>query len=57
MQNTHITQSDALTDEVVINLNMLRTQMLNWVHGEINHTNIVTIDNNHTPERRMEFLQ
>ena len=57
VQDTHITEGDALSDEVEINLDMLRTLMLNWVHGEINRTDIVTIDNSRTPERRMEFLQ
>ena len=57
VQNTHITEGDALSDEVEINLDMLRTLMLNWVRGEINHTDIVTIDNSRTPERLMEFLQ
>ena len=57
VQDTHITEGDALSDEVEINLDMLRTLMLNRVRGEINHTDIVTIDNSRTPERRMEFLQ
>jgi len=53
----YITEGDALSDEVEINLDMLHTLMLNRVRGEINRTNIVTIDNSRTPERRMEFLQ
>ena len=57
VQNTHITEGDALSDEVEINLDMLRTLMLNWIRGEINHTDIVIIDNSRTPERLMEFLQ
>ena len=57
MQDTHITEGDALSNEVEINLDMLRTLMLNRVRGEINRTNIVTIDNSRTLERRMEFLQ
>ena len=57
VQDTHITEGDALSDEVEINLDMLRTLMLNRVRGEINHTDIVTIDNSRTLERRMEFLQ
>ena len=57
VQNMYITEGDALSDEVEINLDMLHTLMLNRVRGEINRTNIVTIDNSRTPERRMEFLQ
>ena len=57
MQDTNITNGDTLSDEVEINLDMLRTLMLNRVRGEINHTDIVTIDNSRTLERRMEFLQ
>lgn len=48
VQNTHITEGDALTDEVQINFNMFRTLMLNRVCGEINRTDIITIDNSRT---------
>jgi nucleoside-triphosphatase THEP1 len=57
MQNTYITEGDVLTDEVEINLNMLRTLMLNRVRGEVDRTDIVTIDNSGTLERRVKFLQ
>jgi nucleoside-triphosphatase THEP1 len=57
MQNTYITEGDVLTDEVEINLNMLRTLMLNRVRGEVDCTDIVTIDNNGALERRVKFLQ
>jgi hypothetical protein len=57
MQNTYITEGDVLTEEVEINLNMLRTLMLNRVRGEVDRTDIVTIDNSGTLERRVKFLQ
>ena len=54
MQDTHITEGDALSNEVEINLDMLRTLMLNRVRGEINRTNIVTIDNGSRGDRKYE---
>lgn len=44
MKDTNNTYRDLVPDEVEINLNMLRTLMLNWVGGEVNNTNIVTVD-------------
>jgi hypothetical protein len=44
MKNTNITNDNALTDEVEINLDMLRALMLNRVSGQVYTTDIVTIN-------------
>jgi hypothetical protein len=38
------TNGNALTDEVEINLDMLRALMLNRVSGQVDNTDIVTIN-------------
>ena len=43
MQNTKITNSNSLPDEVKINLNMLSSLMLNWIGGHVDDTDVVTI--------------
>jgi hypothetical protein len=43
MQNTKITDSNSLPDEVKINLNMLSSLMLNWIGGHVDGTDVVTI--------------
>jgi hypothetical protein len=44
MKNTNITNGNALVDEVEINLDMLRALMLNRVSGQVDNTDIVTIN-------------
>ena len=44
VKNPNITNGDPFTNEVEINLNMLRPLMLHRVAGEIHNTNIVTVD-------------
>jgi hypothetical protein len=40
----HISNGDALTDEVEVDLNMLGALMLDEVGGEVDHANIVIVD-------------
>jgi hypothetical protein len=42
--NTNITNGNALADKVEINLDMLRVLMLNLVSGQVDNTDIVTIN-------------
>jgi hypothetical protein len=44
MQNVNFPNGDLVTDEVKINLDMLRAMMLNGVGRQVDGTNIVTID-------------
>ena len=55
MKHTNVTNSNTLTDEVEINLDMLRTLMLNRIGGEIHSTYIVTIDKCRPCERTVKF--
>ena len=43
MQDTKITNSNSLSDEVKIDLNVLGALMLNWVGGHVDGTDVVTI--------------
>jgi hypothetical protein len=40
----HISNGDALTDEVEVDLNMLGALMLDEVGGEVDRANIVIVD-------------
>jgi hypothetical protein len=44
VQNANFPNGDLVTDEVEINLNMLRALMLNWVGCQVHDTNIVAVD-------------
>ena len=37
-------EGDSLSTKMEINLNMLRALMLDWVGGEVDNTNVITID-------------
>jgi hypothetical protein len=43
MQDTKITNSNSLSDEVKIDLNMFSALMLNRVGGHVDRTDVVTI--------------
>jgi len=44
MKNSNFSKGDSLPNKMEINLNMLRTLMLDWVGGEVDNTNVITID-------------
>ena len=44
MKNPNMAEGDSLPNKMEINLNMLRTLMLDWVGGEVDNTNVITID-------------
>jgi hypothetical protein len=48
MKYPNVAEDDSLPNKMEINLNVLRPLMLNWVAGEINGTNVVTIDQSGT---------
>ena len=56
MEDPDFPQRD-LMDKVDVNLNVLRSSMMNWVSGHIDSTNIVTKDNRSLLERKMKFLK
>jgi hypothetical protein len=57
MQDAEITNSNTLTDEVEVNLNMLRALMLNRVGGHVDCADIVTIYQCGTVKRSTKFLE
>jgi hypothetical protein len=42
--DTHISNGDALMDKVEVDLNMLGAPMLDWIGGEVDHANVVAVD-------------
>jgi hypothetical protein len=50
MQNPNLTEGDTLPNKVEINLNMLRAFMLDQIGGEVDSTDIVTINQSGTTE-------
>jgi hypothetical protein len=44
VENTNVTDSNALTDKVEINLNMLGALVLNRIGGEVDGTDVITVD-------------
>jgi len=44
MKNPNVSEGDSLLNKMEINLNMLRALMLYWVCGEVDSTNVVTVD-------------
>jgi hypothetical protein len=44
MKNSKLPQGDLFTDEVDVNLDVLRATMMDWVGGHIDNTHIVVVD-------------
>jgi hypothetical protein len=44
VEDTHISNGDALTDELEVDLNMLGTLMLDGIDGEVDHTDVIVVD-------------
>jgi len=57
MQNSNITNSNTITDEVEINLNVLDVLMLDWIAGHINCANVITVDQSGTMQRIVKLLK
>jgi hypothetical protein len=57
MKNTDFSQGDLLVDEVDVNLNMLRSSMMNMIGCHIDNTNIVTINERSLGEGNMKLVQ
>jgi len=45
VQNADFTEGDSFSNEVQVDLGMLSSLMLNRVGGEVDNTDVVTIDN------------
>jgi hypothetical protein len=56
MENSNIINGNPLTDEMEIDLNVLRALVLNWIGGQINCTNVITVDQCTPRQQSMQFL-
>jgi hypothetical protein len=57
MKNPNITDSHPVTNEVQVNLHMLRLLMLNRVSGEVHGTDVVTVDERALGEQAVKLSQ
>ena len=56
MKNPNLSQGDLLTDEVNINLNVLRATMMNGVGCHVDNADIVAVDNHRQSNGDVELL-
>ena len=57
VKDPDVSNGNPLTDEVEVDLNMLRALVLNRVDRQIHGTHIVTIDKSRASQRSMKFLE
>ena len=57
MENPNIADSNPVTNEVEVDLHMLRPLMLNRVGGEVHGANVVAVDERALGERAVELTQ
>jgi hypothetical protein len=57
MQHTDFSKSDSLTNKVKIYLDMFGTLVLDWIGGEINSTDVVTIDDGSSAKRTAKLTK
>jgi hypothetical protein len=57
MEHPNLSQSNLLTDEVNIYLNMLRATMMNWIGDHVDSTNIVAVDDRRRRDGCVELLK
>jgi len=55
MENSNVTKGNLLSNKMEIDLNMLRPLMLHRIAGEIDSTNVVTVDQSSTVRRTLEL--
>jgi hypothetical protein len=57
MENPNIANSHPVTNEVQVNLHMLRPLMLNWVGGEVHGADVVAVDERALGGRAVKLSQ
>jgi len=57
MKYANVTNNNPFSHEVEINLDMLCALMLNRIGGEVNSTDIVTVDQSRLGQRAMKLLK
>jgi hypothetical protein len=55
VKNTNLTEGNLLADEVDVNLDMLRTTVLDGIAGHVDRTDVVTEDNSSRVKRAMKL--
>jgi hypothetical protein len=55
VESANVSNGDVLANEVAINLNMLGVLMLDWVSGEVDHANIVVVDQSGPRQEAMQL--
>jgi hypothetical protein len=44
MENANLAKRDLLANEVNVDLDVLRTSMVDWIGGHVDRTNVVAVD-------------
>jgi hypothetical protein len=57
MENSNVTKGNLLSNKMEVDLNVLRPLMLHRITGEINSTDVVTIDQSSTARGMLELLK
>jgi hypothetical protein len=57
MEDAYSTDGNLLSDEIKINLHMLRVLMLNGVSGEVHDADVVTVDESAARWQSLELMQ
>jgi hypothetical protein len=57
MKDSHITDDDTLTNEVKIELDMLRALMLDGVGREVHGTDVIIVDKGAPRQRTLQLLE
>jgi hypothetical protein len=57
MKYPNVAEGDPLSNKMEINLNMLHPLMLHWIAGEINNTNVVTVDKGGTARQMAKLYE
>jgi hypothetical protein len=57
MKNSNMTKSNLLSNKMEIDLNVLRPLMLHRITGEVDSTDVITIDQSSTARRALKFKE
>jgi hypothetical protein len=57
VKNTNLTNLNFVPDKMYVNLNVLRSTVLNWVCRQVDSRDVVTVDNSRPVNRLVQFLQ
>jgi hypothetical protein len=55
-ENANLAKRDLLANEVNVDLDVLRTSMVDWIGGHIDRTNVVAVDHRGRGNGEVKFL-